>query len=97
MKDCKKRLTLLGVAWIDYRKADDMVLHNWIQKCMKMFRVAVHLTSFVNATMKQWNTELTAGNWRRGNVKIKREIFQVDSLFPLLSVLVMIPLTLVLR
>ena len=47
--------------------------------------------------MKQWNTELTASNQRLGNVKIRRGIFQGDSLSPLLFVLVMIPLTLILR
>ena len=47
--------------------------------------------------MKQWNTELTTSNQRLGNVKIKRGIFQGDSLLPFLFVLVMILLTLVLR
>ena len=32
VKDCKRRLTSLAVAWIDYRKAYDMVPHSWIQK-----------------------------------------------------------------
>ena len=74
-----------------------MVPHSWIQKCVKVFGVAVNVRSFVNASMKQWNTELTASNQRLGNVKIRRGIFQGDSLSPLLFVLVMIPLTLVLR
>ena len=56
VKDCKRRLTLLAVAWIDYRKDYDMVPHSWIQKCMKMFGVAVDVRSFVNTSMKQWNT-----------------------------------------
>ena len=64
---------------------------------MKVFEVAVNIRSFVNASMKQWNTELTVGNQRLGNVKIRRGIFQGDSLSPLLFVLVMIPLTLMLR
>ena len=34
VKDCKMRLTSLAVAWINYRKAYDMVPHSWIQKCM---------------------------------------------------------------
>ena len=97
VKDCKMRLTSLAVAWIDYRKAYDMVPHSWIQNCMEMFGVAVNVRSFVNTSMKQWNTELTASNQRLGNVKIRRGIFQGDSLSPLLFVLVMIPLTLVLR
>ena len=67
------------------------------RKCMEMFGVAVSVRSFVNTSMKQWNTELTASNQRLGNVKIRRGIFQGDSLSPLLFVLVMIPLTLVLR
>ena len=64
---------------------------------MEMFGVAVDVRSFVNTSMKQWNTELTASNQRLGNVKIRRGIFQGDSLSPLLFALVMIPLTLVLR
>ena len=65
--------------------------------CMEIFGVAVHVRAFVKASMKQWNTELTAGNQRHRNVKIKSGIFQGDGLSPLLFVLVMIPLTLVLR
>ena len=68
-----------------------------MKKCMEMFGVAGNVRSFVNASMKQWNRELTASNQRLGNVKIRRGIFQGDSLSPLLFVLVMIPLTLVLR
>ena len=64
---------------------------------MKIFGVAVNVRSSVNASMKHWNTELTASNQRLGNVKIRRGILQGDSLSPLLFVLVMIPLTLVLR
>ena len=52
---------------------------------------------FISGNMKQWNTELMSGNQRLGNVRIRRGIFQGDSLSPLLFVLSMIPLTLVLR
>ena len=97
VKDCKRWLTSLVVTWIDYCKACDMVPHSCIQKCMEMFGVAANVRSFVNASTKQRNTELTAGNQRLGNVKIKREIFQGDSPSPLLFVLVIISLTLVLR
>ena len=44
--------------------------------------------------MNQWNTELTASGKNLGNVKIRRGIFQGDSLF---FVLAMIPMSLVLR
>ena len=65
----------MTVAWIDYRKDYNMVPHSWIQKCMEVFGVAVNVRFFVNASIKQWNTELTAGNQRLGNVKIKSGIF----------------------
>ncbi|XP_037787453.1 uncharacterized protein LOC119583012 [Penaeus monodon] len=80
VKNCKIRLTSLDVAWIDYRKAYDMVPHSWIEKCMNMFGVAVNVRSFISESMKHWNTELNAGQNRLGNVKIKRGIFQGDSL-----------------
>ena len=97
VKNCKKRLASLVVAWIDYRKAYDMVPHSWIEKCMNMFGVAVNVRSFISESMKHWNTELNAGQSRLGNVEIKRAIFQGDSLSPLLFVMTMIPLTLMLR
>ena len=43
VKDCKRQLTSLAVAWIDYRKAYDLVPHSWIQKCMEMFGVAANV------------------------------------------------------
>ena len=60
VKDCNRQLTSLVVAWTGYRKAYDMVSHSWIQRCMEVFGVAVSVRSFVNASMKQWNTEPTA-------------------------------------
>ena len=56
VKDCKRWLTSLAVAWIDYHKAYDMVPHSWIQKCMKVFGIAVNFRYFVNTSMKQWKT-----------------------------------------
>ena len=29
LRDCRKRHTNLGMAWIDYKKAYDMVPHSW--------------------------------------------------------------------
>ena len=59
MKDCQRWLTSLATAWIDCPKAYNMVPQSWIRKCMEMFGVAVNVRSFVNTSMKQWNTELT--------------------------------------
>ena len=40
LKDCKRRSTNLAMAWIDYRKAYDMIPHSWIEKCLEMFGIA---------------------------------------------------------
>ncbi|XP_047481697.1 uncharacterized protein LOC125034100 [Penaeus chinensis] len=71
--------------------------HSWIEKCMNMFGVAVNVRSFTSESMKQWNTELNAGQNRLGNVKTKQGMFQRDSLSPLQFVMTMILLTLMLR
>ena len=97
VKNCKRRLTSLGVEWIDYRKAYGMVPHSWIEKSMEMCGVAINMWRFISGNMKQWNTELMSGNQRLGNVRIRCGIFQGDSLSPLLFVLAMIPLKLMLR
>ena len=97
LKNCRRRLTGLGMAWIDFTKAFDMVPHSWIIKCMTIFGVASNVTRLLENSMKGWRTELSSGGVRLGDVNIRRGIFQGDSLSPLLFVLSLIPLTLVLR
>ena len=40
VKNCRRRLTNLSMAWIDYKKAYDMVPHSWILKCLEMVGAA---------------------------------------------------------
>ena len=40
MKNCKRRKTNLSMAWIDYKKAFDMVPHSCITKCLKIYGAA---------------------------------------------------------
>ena len=97
LKDCKRRHTNLAMAWIDYCKAYEMVPHSWIGECLEMFGIAVNVRQFLLSSTKKWKTELTSCGQQLGVVNIKREIFQGDSLSPLLFVLCMVPLSLVLR
>ena len=97
LKDCRKRHTNLALAWIDYRKAYDMVPHSWIVECLEMFGIAENVKKFLIDSMKTWKTELISSGERLGVIHIRRGIFQGDSLSPLLFVLSMIPLTLILR
>ncbi len=94
IKNCKRRLTGLGMAWIDFKKVFDMVPHSWIIKCMTMFGAAKNVTKLLQSSMERWKTELTAGGKTLCEVNIRRGIFQGDSLSTLLFI---ISLTLVLR
>ena len=97
MKDCKKRHTNLGMAWIDYRKAYDMIPHSWILESLKMVNVADNVIEMLKRSMNNWNVNLTSSGDFLGNVNIKRGIFQGESLSPLLFVICMIPLSRILR
>ena len=97
MKNCRRRLTNLCVAWIDYKKAYDMVPHSWILTCLTMFKVADNIHNLIRKSMRSWTVELTSGGEMLGDVKVMRGIFQGDSLSPILFVLAMIPLSVVLN
>ena len=97
LRDCKKRHTNLAMAWIDYKKAYDMVPHSWISECLEMFGIANNVQDFLNNSMKSWKLELNASEKTLGEVDIRRGIFQGDSLSQLLFVLSMVPLTWLLR
>ena len=97
LKDCRSRKTNLAMAWIDYKKAYDMVSHTWIMECLDMVGVADAVKRLLGESMKTWRTNLTANDDNLGKVCIRRGIFQGDSLSPLLFVLAMMPLSMILR
>ena len=97
LKNCRRRLTNLSMAWIDYKKAYDMVPHSWILKCPEMVGAAKNMISIISNSMVNWKTVLTSEGTALGQVDIRRGIFQDDSLSPLLFIAIMLLLTLVLR
>ena len=62
-----------------------------------MFGVPESIQSLLVNSMEKWKVMLCSGNSELGEVKIKRGIFQGDSLSPLVFVLAFIPLSLILR
>ena len=97
LKNCKRRLTNLSLAWIDYKKAYDMVPHSWIIECLEIFKVSENITTLIRNSMKNWRVELTSMGEKLGEVNIRRGIFQGDSLSPILFVMALIPLSIVLN
>ena len=97
IRNCKRRQNGLGMAWVDYKKALDVIPHSWIMRCLQTFGAATNMTALLEKRMAQWRTELMAGEHALGIVNIRRGIFQGDSLSPLLFVVSLIPFSLVLR
>ena len=97
LREAKRRSKNLAMAWVDYKKAYDMVPHSWIEECLSMFKIAPNIQTFLNNCMNTWRVELTCNQHSLGEVKIQRGIFQGDSLSPLLFVISLIPLSMVLR
>ena len=63
------------MAWIDYRKAYDMIPQSWIIDSPKLYKVSNKIIKFIAKTMKTWKVELTAGGKSLAEVKIQRGIF----------------------
>ena len=83
------------MAWIDYKKAYDMVPHSWIEECLDLFEGAENIKTSLVSTTEKWGVMLCAANSESGEVDIKRRISQGDSLSPLVFVLASIPLSLI--
>ena len=97
IKEVKSRNKNLAMAWIDYKKAYNMVPHSWIIECLGLFGVAENIKSSLVNSMKKWKVILCSGNSELGEVEIKRGISPRDSLPLLVFVLALIPLSLILR
>ena len=84
-----RKRTNLAMAWIDYRKAYDFVLHNWILECLDMFGIADNVRKFLEKSMK-WKLLSSSNGLDLCKVDVNRAIFQGDSLSPLIFVIYMI-------
>ena len=85
------------MAWIDYRKAYDLVPHSWVNECMEMFGITENFRTIMQKSMQQWRLSLTANGEDLGEVNVKRGIFLGDSLSSLMFVLSIVPLSLILK
>ena len=97
LREVRIRKRCLAMGWIDYRKAYDMVPHSWILEMLKLVKVSDNIGRLIENSMANWSTLLTANGEELGQVRINRGIFQGDSLSPLLFIIIMLPLTIILR
>ena len=87
----------LSTAWIDYRKTFVSVPPTWILKVLQMHKISPTIFNFLTVSIKEWKTNLYLNHaqWSTvsENIYIKCEIFQGDSLSPLLLFLALVPLS----
>ena len=87
-EDCHNRKKNLSTAWVDYQKAFDSVPHDWILKCLELYKIDPKIINFLKFSMTHWETSLILnhmqGTMKSEYIRINRGIFQGDSLSPLL-------------
>ena len=50
-----------NVAWIDFRKAYDMVAHNWTLKTLELVGTARNIIKLIKRSMQSWRMVLFSG------------------------------------
>ena len=97
INESKTRRKNLAMAWIDCKKAYDMVPQSWIINCFKMYKISHEVINFIEKTMKTWRVELTAGGKSLAEAKIQKGIFQGNAQSRLLFIIAIMPLNHILR
>ena len=97
MKQCKRRKNDLYMTFIDYKKAYDSVPHSWLLSSMAMCGISPAIIEFFATSLSQSYVDLFLNNNCLGNIKIRRGIFQGDSVSPLHFVISLLPLSLLLN
>ena len=75
----------LSVAWVDYRKAYDLVPHRWLKAMLWAVRAPKPIRALVRQVVKMWATDLclwTPDGPKHIPMDMKRGIYQGDSLSP---------------
>ena len=97
LKNCKRRKQNLFMTFIDYKKAYDKVPHSWILSCMSMCGISPTIINLFDTSFKQSSVDLMFGSVLLGRVRIKRGIFQGDSVSPLHFIISLLPLSFLLN
>lgn len=87
----------LHMAYIDYKKAFDSVPHSWLIEVLRIYKINETIINFLEQIMTHWRTTLSLRQQdftiTTKDIRIKRGIFQGDSLSPLLFCLALNPLS----
>ena len=71
MRQVKTRKRNLSMAWIDYKKAYDMVPHSWKIDCLETVGINEKNQRLLAESMKSWQVEFISGKENLGEVNIR--------------------------
>ena len=72
LNESKTRRKNLAMAWIDNKKAYDMVQQSWIINCLRIYKISHEVINFIEKTMKTWGMELKVRGRSLAEIKIQR-------------------------
>ena len=78
-RDCKTRKINLCTAWLDYKRANDWMLHTWILERLKLNTINRTLRVFIKSLMGLWKTTIEVNSRPITQVSIKWGIYQRDT------------------
>ena len=52
LKEVKRRKRNVAMAWVDYKKAYDMVPHSWLEECFRLFGIASNVNDLIVNSIK---------------------------------------------
>ena len=79
-------------AFYDFEKAFDSVSHKYLSELMEKYKFPKQATNIIKNMLEKAEIELTMGQEKIGDIKIKNGLLQGDSLSPFLFVLTLDPL-----
>ena len=82
----------MSCAWTDCKKAFDNVPYEWMLRSLELFKVSPRVVGFQKHNMKNWKIKLILTH--ESGTLMSDNIFQGDSLSPLLFCISLIPLSL---
>ena len=62
LNESKNRRINLAMAWIDYKKAYDMVSQSWIINCLKMYKISHETINFIKKSWCQQESSCSIGS-----------------------------------
>ena len=80
--NCQSKKTNLNMAWVDFRKAYDIVPHVWIINALKLIGAVPNVIALLKSTIIDWKIELISKDINPGELNINRDSIK-EILYPL--------------